>query len=190
VAIGVLRAEPDVVLDGEKMPAEAAWRKLLVRASAWAIASPDPSTQNGALLVDEAKGSLLVPLDETFAVNEFPRGVDYFEERWERPLKYSIVEHAERNAIYQAARVGIRTAGLTLVCPWAACSDCARGIVQSGITRLVTLAPRKGDTPVRWHDTVGMGMIMLNEAGVEVTFIDGPLDAGFTILRDGRPYSP
>ena len=35
-------------------------------------------------------------------------------DRWERPEKYSWVEHAERNAIYAAAREGVRLAGATM----------------------------------------------------------------------------
>jgi dCMP deaminase len=44
--------------------------------------------------------------------NGFPRGIaDHIEWRHERPAKYKWTEHAERNAIYNSARAGIRTEG-------------------------------------------------------------------------------
>lgn len=168
------------------------WKPILVQCCAWANLSPDPSTQNAAVLVgpgasDHDKGKIFT---ETFSVNEFPRGVPYLDERWERPQKYDWIEHAERNAIFSAARQGIMTQGLTMVCPWAACANCARAIIQAGIRRLVTITPRGGDTPERWDDSIKIAMQMLHESRVEVVFVDGPLDCGFTLRRDGVQFAP
>lgn len=152
-----------------------------------ATESPDPSTQNGAILV--ANGT--TPILATAACNEFPSGVQYCGERWERPLKYSLIEHAERNAIYAAARLGIATAGTTLVCPWAACSDCARAIIQAGISELVTLAPESGDTSDRWVASIEVAMTMLFEADVVVTYLQGADFADTPSLRrDGKAWQP
>lgn len=153
-------------------------------ALAVASTSPDPSTQNGAVLFDERCG---LTVFETNACNQFPRGVTYTDERWERPLKYSVIEHAERNVIYEAARRGIVTEGKTLVAVWAACADCARAIIQAGITHVVTLEAGESD---RWGGSIDIGMVMLEEAGVTVTYLpaadyaaDGP-----TLRRDGKPW--
>ena len=54
-------------------------------------------------------------------------------ERWERPIKYQFVEHAERNAIYNAARVGTPTLGCFAFVSLAPCVGCARALVQAGI---------------------------------------------------------
>jgi len=54
-------------------------------------------------------------------------------ERWERPVKYQFVEHAERNAIYNAARVGTPTLGCFAFVSLAPCVGCARALVQAGI---------------------------------------------------------
>jgi dCMP deaminase len=127
--------------------------------------STDPSTQNGALLLAE-DGSTCQ------GANHFPFNVKESAERWERPLKYSFVEHAERNAIYTAARQGIKTAGSTLYCPWFACADCARAIIQAGIKKVVGF-PRNGkDTASHWFETIKIGDQMLKEAEVETIFID------------------
>ena len=126
-------------------------RERLRLTAYFALRSPDPSTQNAAVIMQS--NDCIIPA--TLSVNKFPRGVLYEPERWERPIKYSYIEHAERNAIYAAARLGIPTAEKTLVCPWAACADCARAIIQSGISRLITLAPREDDTHDRWQVVMG-----------------------------------
>jgi dCMP deaminase len=160
---------------------------VLVRACNYATRSPDPSTQNAAVLCKGVRG--LSPIAATWAVNEFPKGVQYADERWQRPQKYDYVEHAERNSIYHAAAHGIPTYGLTMVSPWAACADCARGIIQTGVHRLVTLSTDASHTS--WNDSISVAMTMLDEAGVEVVYVDGPvMMEGFTLLRNGQPFTP
>lgn len=155
------------------------WETLLKKTYELATNSPDPSTQNGSLLAivnhDFPDGGFALP--ETFSVNEFPRGVAYTPERWERPRKYSVIEHAERNCIYAAARHGIKTADLTMVVPWAACADCARAIIQAGISRLVTHKQAADRSPQSWIESITIAFEMLEEAGVEVVTIDAVLGA-------------
>lgn len=155
---------------------------------AWqaAAASPDPSTQNGAILATPA-GDALLP---TAACNEFPRGVAYRPERWERPGKYAYIEHAERNTIFRAAHRGLATRGLLLACPFAACADCARAIIQAGIGRLITLKPTEEATHERWDASIAVAMGMLSEAGVDVTYL-AHLGAPVSPLRrEGKSYAP
>ena len=108
-------------------------KSLLHKALQLAQDSPDPSTQNAALLVND-KGVILC-----WDFNCFPAGIDYNTDRWTRPTKYIFVEHAERNVIYRAAKLGIKTDGLTLVCPWFSCISCSRAIIQAGIKECVGL---------------------------------------------------
>ncbi len=165
------------------------YANILGITAAWANLSPDPSTQNAAMLASPGWGkpSKLTPSLDTLSVNEFPAGVEYTDERWERPLKYSIIEHAERNAIYKAARSYQATDGQVLVAFWAACADCARAIIQTGISELVTMTPTR--TPHGgWDDSIKVAMEMLKEAGVVVTFVDGPLGLGFTLRRNGQAF--
>ena len=73
--------------------------------------------------------------------NSFPRGIDdNVAERQERPEKYFWFEHAERNAIYNAARIGVSTKGCTmfLTCD-IPCADCARGIINAGIIKVYVM---------------------------------------------------
>ncbi len=144
---------------------------------------PDPSTQNSALIVDE-KGVILAQ-----AVNRFPDGVEYRTERWERPLKYKIIEHAERNAIFSAASYGIKTKGLIMVSPWAACSDCARAIIQSGIRTLITHKQAHDRSPDFWRQEIEVAFQMFKEAGVEVVFYDGIVGVS-GVLHSGKLWNP
>lgn len=139
-----------------------------------ATRSTDPSTQNAALLVRDDG-------PEVEAVNAFPVGVTESPERWERPQKYDFVEHAERAVIYEAARRGLVTQGRTMVCPWAACADCARAIVGAGIRRLVRQTVPEA---AHWGAQVAVGDTILREAGVEVCEV--PLIGGPKLRRNGE----
>lgn len=146
-----------------------------------AKASPDPSTQNGAVLLSHDLNSFVR------SRNEFPFGVSYHPERWERPAKYSYVEHAERNAYYKAAYQGMKTLGSTLVCPWASCHDCARAVIQSGTMRLVRLQISDSCSTsmnARWQESMSHADTMMVEAGVEIIELD--LHFGVALRRDGE----
>jgi dCMP deaminase len=129
--------------------------------------SPDPSTQNGAVIMD-AHGFIVGQ-----GCNTFPKKVAATAERLVSPVKYKFIEHAERNAIYDAVFRGHSLAGTTMYAAWAACSDCARAIIQSGITELVTHdIPQHHD---QGSDSIAAGMTMLKEAGVTVRSTPGKI---------------
>ncbi len=160
--------------------------KFLRAALGQAWGSPDPSTQNGAVIV-ATNGAIM-----GVGCNEFPEGVKSTEERLTRPLKYSFVEHAERNAIYDA---GMIIDSDVMYALWAACADCARGIIQSGIRTLYThsfyanggvdLKDRKN-----WGESIQVAFEMFEEAGVEVVFIDDQIMLpGESLLYCGESVS-
>lgn len=132
--------------------------------------SKDPSTKVGCVIVG--------PDNEirSTGFNGFPRGVDEtWASRWERPEKYHWIEHAERNAIYNAARMGISLKGCTLYQPGLPCSDCARGIVQSGITWVISRG-RKMPTKTakdKWDESQKIGQTILKEGGVTFMILHG-----------------
>jgi dCMP deaminase len=161
------------------------WEELIKVAFTIALMSPDPSTQNAAFLVHPDKGRTLV--QQSIAVNDFPRDVKVTPERWERPDKYFYVEHAERNAIYGAGRDGVEIQGLAMVTLWASCADCARAIIQSGITTVVRYA-----MPINpsWKMSCDAGERMFSESGIEIVTIDTPMPNIKSIRRDGTMWSP
>lgn len=139
--------------------------------------SDDPHTQNGAVLAP-ASGFVSV------AANHVPAGLAVTTSRLERPRKYGFIEHAERSAIYSAARCGTKTAGSTLYCCWFACRDCARAIICAGIKEVVGHVKTRTLTPGRWEDEVLAGEAMLREAGVALRWLSCPL--GVTIKFNGE----
>lgn len=141
-----------------------------------ATQADDIHTQNGAVLVTP-RGDLISE------ANCLPAAVKKNDERLQRPLKYSYIEHAERNVIYRAAKLGMPTKHATLYCPWFACAECARAIICAGITEVIGLAhpPAHG----AWQESCARGDEMLHEAGVKYSRIEATL--GLTVLRDGKP---
>lgn len=146
-------------------------RYFLELATLVAEKSKDPSTKVGAVVVYEDNGVC------STGFNGFPRGTEDgvdVSHRYERPEKYLWTEHAERNAIYNAAKQGHSTEGCTLYVPLFPCSDCARAIIQAGIRRLVTAPIANVDDEVvtRWKDTWLVAAEMLDEAGVIVDYYE------------------
>jgi dCMP deaminase len=133
--------------------------------------STDTSTKVGALLIDPVDGVVL-----TAGVNAFTN-LDMANDprNYERPRKYKVTEHAERASIYSAAKCGIRTEGLTMVCPWACCSDCARAIVLAGIPLVVAHQQAYDKTPDRWREEVDVGIEILTGGGVEYRLLDAEI---------------
>lgn len=127
-----------------------------------ALKSKDTGAQVAAVLIDKHGNTLLS------RHNSFPTGVADTPERRARPEKYSYTEHAERNAIYAAARKGYALEGGTIVQSWYPCADCARGIVQAGIIRVFCQRPNFEDP--RWGSTFKAGEIILREGRVMVDF--------------------
>lgn len=146
-------------------------------AAAAALNSEDPSTQNGAVVVS---GNGLA-----FGCNRFARGLRRKPERYaDRDVKMRMTVHAERAAIQAAVDAGLRTEGATMYCLWAACTTCARDIIEAGIDRLVTLESYYSRSPERWRTDIDAATEMLREAGVGVQLVlDAELPAGWPKLR-------
>ena len=140
----------------------------------WGIAeqvklkSKDQSTQIGAVIVGEDNEVL------STGYNSFPRGMDDSkQERQERPEKYFWFEHAERNAIYNAARVGTQLKGSTIyLTSGLPCMDCARGIVNSGIKVVYCKQVCTTKNKEKWDESQSKSLQLLNECGVKVLFYE------------------
>jgi dCMP deaminase len=150
---------------------------LRIAAQEAAAGSHDPHTQNGAVLVPRAAAYVCI------GVNKIPAGVSA-NGRLSRPEKYAYIEHAERSAIYAAARVGTPTLGATLYCPWFACMDCARAIIVAGVAEVIGHVRPRAATPERWLGQVVKAEAMLREANVAMRWLAEPL--GVTIRFDGQ----
>lgn len=137
------------------------WMDMAKLVASW---SKDRSRHAGCVIVDER--NVLVSI----GWNGFPRGInDDVDARHERPIKYSWVEHAERNALYNAAANGHPTKGCTMYLQWYPCADCARAIIQSGLSKLVCYEPDWNDSV--WAKDFAVTREMLEESSVEVCFV-------------------
>ena len=139
--------------------------QLAKEAASW---SKDPSTKIGAVCIG-SKGQVL-----STGYNGFPRGIDDSLNRYyDRELKYELVVHAEMNAIFNATYNGVSLDGSTMyVHGLPVCSDCAKGIIQVGVKRIVM----DGSIPNRWKDSWQLTQKMFNEANVkwELTNVSNP----------------
>jgi len=152
------------------------WNEYFIRmAELVAEKSKDPSTKVGVVVVGPDNEIL------STGFNGFPRGVyERLPYRWERPLKYLFVEHAERNAVHNAARIGVSLKGATMYfnfepCP---CNECAKAIIQSGIKRLVGYNRKFPGKGHQWEESLDVARTMLEEAGVEMVEIDESAHSG------------
>lgn len=132
--------------------------------------STDPSTTNGAIIVSQ--DSMFRSIS---ACNSFPTGVKETEQRWNRDVKYSYVEHAERNVIFKCFKLGIPTKNPIMYCTWYACCDCARAIIQSGITKVIGHAAMLRNSPDRWKDSIIRAFEMMESAKIECYAYDGQI---------------
>ena len=134
--------------------------KYLGLAGAVSLFSKDASTRVGALIIGpagEVRGT---------GYNGAPRGSKADEDnRANRPEKYFWFEHAERNAIYNAARCGTPTDGCTMIITHPPCMDCARAIVQAGIKEVVWNVPHPG-FEARWLEHKDRATLLFDECGV------------------------
>lgn len=130
--------------------------------------SKDRDTHVGAVIVG--------PDNEVRSVgyNSFPRGIsDDVPERQERPEKYSWFAHAERNAVYNAAMVGIPLKGCKMYTNGIPCNDCAFGIINSGITEVIVDKVWDDNNYDIWKETARKTKIMFSEADIKLRFWDG-----------------
>ena len=123
--------------------------------------SKDPSTKVGSVIVNGKKQVL------SLGYNGFPRGVHDEEIRYnDRTTKLQFVAHAERNALDNAY---IDVDGATLYSTLYPCSECAKGIIQRGIKKVVTSK--------EWHEShadrfkFDVTQQMFEEADIEIVLI-------------------
>ena len=135
--------------------------------------SKDPSTQVGCIIVAPDHSPV------SMGFNGFPRGVQdkiaEVPQRYERPTKYLYTVHAERNAIFAAAKKGVALDGCHLYLEWYPCADCMQGIIQVGIVEVVINAstPFFNDPVLyeRWKDHIEASKAMAAEAGVIIRVV-------------------
>ena len=123
--------------------------------------SKDPNTQVGACIVDDQNRILAT------GYNGFPQGCSDDDFPWNRDeaageTKYQFVVHAELNAILNAR--GKSLAGSKLYVGLFPCNECAKAIIQAGVSEVVYLSDKYAKTP-----STMASKRMLNSAGIKLT---------------------
>lgn len=108
-----------------------------------ALRSKDPSTQVGACIVSPERKVVGI------GYNGFPIGCDDDDFPWAREgefldTKYPFVVHAELNAILNSTQ---KLDGCTIYVSLFPCNECAKAIIQSGISEVIYDCDKYADTP-------------------------------------------
>ena len=123
--------------------------------------SKDPNTQVGACIVDDQNRIL------STGYNGFPLGCSDDDFPWSREgdqteTKYPYVVHAELNAILNSRGKSLSSSKLYVAL--FPCNECAKAIIQSGISEVIYLSDKYKDTPL-----TKASRRMLETAGVKLT---------------------
>ena len=121
--------------------------------------SKDPSTQVGACIV--SPDNIII----STGYNGMPKGCSDDEFPWDREgpeTKYPYVVHAELNAILNANGRDLR--GSRIYVALFPCNECAKAIIQSGVSEVLYLSDKYKDTMMNL-----VSKRMLDAAGVKYT---------------------
>ena len=128
--------------------------------------SKDKHTKVGCVITAEDEKTIL-----STGYNSFPTGLnDNVPERYERPMKYAHIEHAERNSIYNAAKMGVPLNKGVIYMESIPCNDCARAIIQCGIKKIYfnSETHKLWNSPKYDASVAEISLQMLEECGVQV----------------------
>jgi|TARA_B100001964_G_C13945217_1_gene470791 dCMP deaminase len=161
---------------------EITWDRLFMSmAYLVAMKSEDSSTHVGAVIVG--------PDNEIVSTgyNGLARGVRPQRDRHKRPEKYHWYAHAERNAVYNAARIGVPLKDCRIYTQWIPCSGCAIAIIQSGIKEVIVhdlYVPTE-----KWSDSSKRSLEMFDEAGITFRLYEEAVINKVTGLLDGKKFT-
>lgn len=143
------------------------WNEYFMRMALNAVTiSKDPSTKTGAVIVKNR--DVL-----STGYNGFPSKVDDLDEWLEdKSIKYAFTIHAETNAVLRADRRDLD--GAFIYCTHYPCADCAKVIIQVGITK-VFYHDRKTLEEGNWADHYKYTDMMFENAGIYTKQVDVPL---------------
>lgn len=131
--------------------------------------SKDPSTQVGACIVN-SKNKIVGA-----GYNGLPAGCDDDEFPWEKQgdflqTKYPYVCHAELNAILN--NIGMDLHGCRIYTALFPCNECAKAIIQSGITEVIFLSDKYAES-----DSSLASKRMLETAGINYRKVESKIES-------------
>ena len=139
-----------------------------------ALNSDDPNTNVGAILVRPNTDKFGYDNIISTGYNGFPVGIKYLTDRTQKEVKGEWFSHAERMCIEYAARRGKETKDSIMFCPYFCCTECAKSIINAGISHVVGDRLLHTLTPERWKKSIAFAHSLLTEAGVTYEFLKSP----------------
>ena len=135
--------------------------RLAREVSTW---SKDPSTKIGAVACKDKR--IL-----SMGYNGFPSGIEDTNDRLEnKEQKYKFVVHGEMNCIYNATLNGVSLKSATMyVYGLPICNECAKGIIQVGINRVVMCFT---DASQKWQTSFLTSKTMFEESGIIMQHVE------------------
>jgi dCMP deaminase len=160
--------------------------------------SQDANTQTGAVIIDP--DFKLISIGANRVNFGDPRRYEGRGERmvFERPEKYELLTHAERDAQYCANRAGRNLVGCTLYTIWVPCRTCAEFTVNNGIKRYVTHQSTMGwygeaikdsRQRINWDESIADAIKVLGRSSVEYICLDDKI-GGVNFLFDDKIREP
>lgn len=131
--------------------------------------SHDTNRSVGAAIVDLADMSIINMAFNTYT-DEVYSALDT--SKFSRKEKLFYIEHAERNAIYDAHRTGKLSNrainDITIITTNFPCCDCMRAIILSGIKTVIYAADDVFENSENWRDNIAASMKMAELHGIEL----------------------
>lgn len=136
-------------------------RRFLELAGLVASWSKDPSTQCGAVIVNEKRRVV------GLGYNGFPDTVHDCDDLLnDREQKYALIIHAEVNAILNATS---SVEGCTVFVNYPSCPDCAKFMVQAGIKEVIWPEPDQAWNE-RWRERLQTSAMIFKRGGVKTPY--------------------
>lgn len=136
------------------------YEKMMLAASM----SRDENTHVGAVAFNEED-----KVELSSGYNDLPRNVKHTKERNSRPMKYKWTAHAEQNCIANAARMGVKLNGASIMVSMYPCTTCAAMLINAGIKKVY--APLPNFLHEQYGREFKISEEMFLEAGVVVEVI-------------------
>lgn len=143
--------------------------------------SEDAFIQNGALIISPSSGIIAADVNRYASLRKPPAYGDT-----------NHIEHAERAVIYRCVGKGLTTLNTHMYCTSPPCLECARAIIMSGISRVISHKTIWDRIVKHSPNKCDLGILLLKEVGVEFLLYDGKvLNSGeFTIRSYGESIEP
>jgi len=144
--------------------------------------STDENTKTGAVIVLDNK---IVAR----GTNKFAEDVEITERRNTPISKRIYQDHSERNAVYEAAKLGIPLDDAEIYSTWIPCPACANAIINSSINKLTFHYDMAVKTHSDWSEDLKESIKMLLEAGVDVSVFKGRIRRCKNLFK-GKMWRP